>query len=861
MVLLDPSSPLGRARPELGALPDRPLRRTIFSFLPGGLRTAAGAAALTAGLAGPLDASPRTGDGLIAVNPAVVAERRLFELTGPTVRLLDRGRSWVPGGAGQAVGGPSPSHPDPQPATYRFDIPAGPLSTVTAAFERLTGMPITPAQPDILTLPSPGVSGMLTADAALRRLLEGTAVDFRRTPDGRIVLEVRMAGTAVEVRGSAAVVRPDKFTASLQDTPRTVTVIPEDVIRAQGATTLRDVLRNVPGITYQAGEGGGGLPGDTLTIRGFSATNDLLVDGLRDVGSYSRDSFNLEQVEVVKGPGSVYQGRGSTGGAVNLTTKTPRAVPGYAVSLGGGTADYRRGTADLNQPLTDRAGGAALRLNTMWTDAGVPGRDVVENSGWAVAPSLTVGLRSRTSLTASSTHLRQDNVPDYGLPWAANGATPSVDQHNFYGLLDYDYENIRHDDATVMAAHQITPVLNLRNVTRYDRTDRDSAITAPRPPNRQLQQRQMTTDMVANQTSLTGRLQTGRIGHTFAGGVELIREGTANRNSAQTTNQPQTDLYDPDPAERPLSPLPPIVGNPSRAVTGTVGAYVFDTAKLSDRVEVSGGLRFDRSSVDYTLDTVATGERTRLERADAVVTWNAGVVYRPRPAVSFYGSAGTSFNPTADAGNTGTSLSDSPTSSTNVNLEPERSRNLEAGAKWSAAGGRAAVTAAVFSTVKTNARTRSATNEPFVLDGRQRVTGVELSLAGQLTSGWSVLAGYTYMDSRITASADPAEVDGNLALVPQSSASLWTTYEWRSGLTVGGGAQFADAVYRNSTNTTEVPSYWLLTATAAYRVNEHLTLRANGSNLADRVYVDRVGGGHYIPGPRRALVVSTDIRF
>jgi catecholate siderophore receptor len=860
MVLLDPDSPLGRMRPDLAAIPRPDPAHWLTTRMPSGVRTAATAAVLTLGLAFPAGAAEAP-DIRTEPSAAVLAERRLFELTGPVVRYRDPRWAWAPAASGVTSAGTPASGAEPPEQPLRFDIPPGPLAAVVQAFERLTSLRVGAAQADILTLPSPGVTGVHTPEAALRQLLEGTAVDFRRTADGRVLLELRVAGVPVDVTGTAPVVRPDKFTAPLLDTPRTVTVIPRDVIEQQGATTLRDVLRNVPGITYQAGEGGGGLPGDSLTMRGFSATNDILVDGIRDVGSYSRDAFNLEQVEVLKGPGSAYSGRGSTGGSINLTTKSPRSVPGYAATFGGGSADYRRATVDLNQPLTDRAGGAALRLNGMWTDAGVPGRHVVENGSWALAPSFGVGLRSRTSLTASYVHLQQDNVPDYGLPWAAFDAAPAVDQHNFYGLSGYDFEDIDHDDATVTLAHQVTPLLNLRNVTRYGRTDRDSAITAPRPPNRQLQRRQMENEDVANQTALTGALQTGRVRHSFAGGVELIRETTRNRNSAQTTNQPQTDLYHPDPVEQPLGPMPDITGNPSRAVTGTVGVYLFDTASLTDRVEVNGGLRWDRSDVDYRLDDLATGARTTLGRTDRVLTWSGGVVVKPRPDVSVYASAGTSFNPTADAGNTGTSLSASATSSTNVNLEPERSRNVEGGAKWNAFGGRAALTAAVFQTVKTNARTRNANNEPFVLDGRQRVNGVELSVAGQVTSRWSMFAAFTAMDSRITASENPADVDGNLALVPKRSASLWTTYGWRSGLTLGGGAQFADSVYRNSSNTTEVPSYWLVNALAAYRVNEHLTLRANGTNLADRIYVDRVGGGHYIPGPRRALVVSTDVRF
>jgi catecholate siderophore receptor len=244
-----------------------------------------------------------------------------------------------------------------------------------------------------------------------------------------------------------------------------------------------------------------------------------------------------------------------------------------------------------------------------------------------------------------------------------------------------------------------------------------------------------------------------------------------------------------------------------------------------------------------------------------MVSWRAGAVYKPRPDASFYAAAGTSFNPSADAAATGTALSESPTAANNVNLEPEKTRNYEAGTKWDVFGTRLSLAAAVFRTEKTNARTRNLTNEPFVLSGRQRVDGVELSASGNLTRRWSVLSGYAWMRSDIVASANPAEESNNLALVPRSSLSLWTSYELPRRFAAGAGLQFVDNVFRNTLNTLAVPSYWLVNGMASYDVNRHLTLRLNGTNLGDEQYVDRVGGGHYIPGPRRAVMLTTDVKF
>ena len=178
-----------------------------------------------------------------------------------------------------------------------------------------------------------------------------------------------------------------KYTEPLRDVPQTVTVIPKAVFEEQGATSLRDVLRNVPGISMQAGEGG--VPnGDNLSIRGFNARTDMFIDGVRDFGGYSRDPFNIEQVEVAKGPSSSYSGRGSTGGSINLSTKSPTLTPAYSGSFGYGSDDFKRFTADFNQPLEKVLPGAAFRINAMFNDADFPGRDVATNQRWGVAPAV-----------------------------------------------------------------------------------------------------------------------------------------------------------------------------------------------------------------------------------------------------------------------------------------------------------------------------------------------------------------------------------------------------------------------------------------------------------------------------------------
>ena len=292
----------------------------------------------------------------------------------------------------------------PDSRSLRFDIAAAPLADVLAAFEQLTRITVFLTNNAIADIQSPGVVGTLTANEALQQLLSGTSVAFSFTARDAVTLELRAAGEFVAVSADRPGISSPQFTEPLRNIPQTITVIPSSVIESQGATTLRDVLRNVTGISIQAGEGG--VPaGDNLSIRGFSARTDFFIDGVRDVGGYTRDPFNVEQVEVLKGPSSSVAGRGSTGGVINLATKAPHLAASRNVSLGIGSSDFKRGTIDVNQPV-GALENAAFRLNAMWNDSDTPGRDAVTNERWGIAPSLAFGIGTPTRVTADYTHLR-----------------------------------------------------------------------------------------------------------------------------------------------------------------------------------------------------------------------------------------------------------------------------------------------------------------------------------------------------------------------------------------------------------------------------------------------------------------------
>ena len=758
---------------------------------------------------------------------------------------------------------------DQSQSAARIVIPGGQLADVLVAFELATGIHVQIPEEVMKVVYSAG-SNALTKEEALRQILEGTSISFRFLGTDSAILEFRAASESVDVTAVAPRVASPKFTTPLRDIPQTINVIPSELMEEQGATTLRDALRNVTGITFQAGEGGTPA-GDQMTIRGFSARTDMFVDGIRDTGGYSRDTFNLEQVEVAKGPSSAVSGRGSTGGSINLVSKTPQMRAAYSGTIDAGTATYERSTADINQPLGD--GSAALRVNAMWTDGGVPRRDVVENQSWAVAPTVGLGLNSRTRVTLSYVHMDQNNVPDYGLPWvpATNmpladhaGSAPPVDNSNYYGLRARDYEYVKNNIATGDINHTLSSGFALRNVTRYGATKRDSVITSPRFVSNtstdirrtDVKFRDQKDTIVANQTNVLGHFAAGGVEHDIVTGLELSREESVNYPGAEfgpdNPTSPNTDLFNPDPYQ-PYTAQMRRTGAYTDATAISTAAYAFDTVKFSEEWQLTGGLRWERFDVDYN-SVAADGVSSPLSRLDRMPSWRLGGVFKPKPNGSVYAGYATAFNPSAE----GLAL----TTST-VDLEPETTETFEAGSKWDVMRERISLNGAVFHTVKNNARTPgiNAGDPPTVLAGEQIVKGVELGVSGRINRRWTGIVNYSFMQSDVPRSNTVAEIDQSLQLTPENTFYLWSTFDLWRGLRLGGGAQYMDSVFRNAINTLDVPSYWLLSSLVSYDVNSHLTLRVNGNNLSNAEYVDRTSGGHYIPGSGRAFFLSTNVKF
>jgi len=715
----------------------------------------------------------------------------------------------------------------------------------------------------------------------------------------------------VQVTGAnsqAPVSLNEKFTAPLLDTPKSVTVVPAEVISQTGAVSLTDALRTVPGITIGAGEGGNPV-GDNLFIRGYNAQTDTYVDGIRDAGSQSREIFNLEQVEVVKGPNSAYGGRSSAGGGVNLVSKTAQAYDFNNASVGIGSDKYKRVTGDLNRNIGSNS---AFRLNVMAHDADMPGRDVVGGSRWGVAPTVTFGLTGPSRAIVSVYHLTTHEIPDTGIPFnnpissgpnvARNGDGRPFDvpRETFYGLANRDFRDTKSDVATIDLRHEFSKAAVLRNVTRYGRSQNDYVWTQPDDSKgntalygtvwRRINSRATETDTAANVTSLSGELTTAGIKHSYNAGIEFDREttdraayvftpGTNNPLQAVGTNCPTsgaatlyncTTLLNPNPNDpwvysRTLSPAQ------TKVETKTRSAYAFDTVEFTPQWLVNLGARFDDFQSVLHTNATATTAAANAEVNSTFWSYQAGVVYKPATNGSIYLSYATSATPPGNDGGDGL---DALTVQIQ-NLQPQRSKNWELGTKWDLMpGGRLSLTGALFKSEMNNARV-TAPDGTTQNVGRKEVKGVELGFSGKVTSAWTVFGGVTYLDPVVAdngfvntgTSARPvytaSPYNGNqFPTTPKKSATLWTSYAVNKDFTVGAGLSAMDRVYANVNNTKFAPGYTRFDAMASYNVNRNVSLQLNLQNLGDKLYFDKVSSPHYAGvAPGRSATLTANVKF
>jgi catecholate siderophore receptor len=762
-------------------------------------------------------------------------------------------------------------------------------------------------------------------------------------------------------------------TTSVQDTPQAVTVIDSEIMKQQATTTLGDALRNVPGITIAIGEGGT-LAGDQFKINGFDAKDDVYLDGLRDFAAYTRDSFDYDEVQVLKGPSGLMFGRGTTGGAINTVSKTPFLGEKYVVQGEVGNGNHYRGTADLNYQLSDTA---AVRLNLMEMDTGVVDRDLTHSTRFGIAPSLALGLGTDTTFFLNFLHQQTAARPDYGLVVASPPnsvfAKPVSEfgvPRNTYMGFKADHDKNTADLVTAKLTHVATDWLTLENDARvavYGRDFRYTSSDACDNTIAKLVSGVETTGTNYCNLRIFGIAQPGAAAGSFDPTQTLLRTGgsgpytqsswgmqdiasaTANfhiggfRNEtivgfdaayqradrtiyAYTLPDPATYTYQLSPPGTNLPSradigfplfgfnhqtpagynviLPtaanylPSVSNPggTSAVATTVvtssgeatdpALFATDRFWFTDDLSLIAGLRVDQYRANYRSVTVA-GVYTQFKSPSFLFDPRASLVYEPDETQTYYLSWAKAAVPI------GTSVVGSPTpisSAASSALKPDKSENLELGAKFALFDGKLGLSGSVFNETKSNAlQVDPATGDVQLQSSqKQRVQGFAGSAAGEVLPHFSLLASYTYLnpiivsDNSVCAGTpavcvpNPATVGKQITFVPKHAVSMWGNYEAKElleGLSFGGGLIYQSHLFNAYTAPTvqpvgtpvpvgyplgrvvEIPETVELDAVVAYEI-DRLRFQVNINNLADRLYYAQTFGNRATPAAGRTVIFS-----
>ncbi|MFJ3048437.1 TonB-dependent receptor [Herbaspirillum chlorophenolicum] len=683
----------------------------------------------------------------------------------------------------------------------------------------------------------PGRLAVLTALSAC----SVTPLGFAQTTDS--LPQVQVSGS----RTNDAYVAPTaisgtKSEAPLRDIPQTINVVPAQVIKDQNATSLQDVLKNVPGLGMSTGDG----QRDQVFIRGFTAIGDQFVDGFRDDALYFRDLSNVETVEVIKGPAAVLYGRGSSGGLINRVPKKP-GVDVSDVSFTANSTAGRRAELDLGRGATDN-GVVSWRL-TGAVERGDSYRAQQFIDRTAIAPSMELRFSSDTKLLLQADYLEDRRLMDFGIP-SYKGRPVSVDPGTYYGARnarDADFVQSRVMSTAATFTHRFNEEFSFRNGLRYydyhlnrNNTNINGAVNEANGT-MTFQHAALARDENGwfNQSELTQKITAAGMKHEILYGMEFGQQSKDSLGSTGvvTPNTP-TSIF--NPVLPFVNPGQLTVNNRTFGTYDTLGLYLQDNIAFNEQWKALFGVRYDsfKQKSNVTNINVTSGATTvaNLSRTDNAYSPRAGLVWQPTETQSYYVSWSRSFQPSSE---------NFALAANNADLAPENTRNTEVGAKYDFWEGRASATVSVFRLERDNIKS-TLPNNTIVPVGKQRTDGAEFTFSADLKQGWKLLAGYAYLDAVITesssfdtsvTSAGSVPFKGkNATLTPKHSGNVWLTKDLGSGFTVGGGANAVGARFANPGNTVTLPGYVTADAMAAYRTAKY-DIQLNINNIFNTGYI------------------------
>jgi catecholate siderophore receptor len=788
------------------------------------------------------------------------------------------------------------------------------------------------------------VQGTFTADQALARMLAGSGISYRVTSPGTMALEPAgstTVGVAPIASGGASTLPPlqvqgglnaardpyadpqapykadrvefSRITGPILDTPRSVTVITREALEDKRATTLQDVARSTAGITLGTGEGGNAF-GDSFFLRGLNIRNNIFVAGVRDVGVSTRETFNAEQIEILRGPASSLAGRGTAGGAINIVTKQATTEGQFIIGEGTvGTDGTKRATVDGNYVVNDKL---AVRINAMGQGANIAGRDFATDNRWGVAAAITYKPTDNITAVINYQHTYLWGLPDFGVPTNQPARIPAtltgVPRTTFYGFANRDFSQTTQDLGTFDVEWRATDWLTLENKFRTSYSlinyvgtipeNPSAANAATRPFSSTLnyysgysqlnaQSRYQPVWSLIDQPQATFKFDTGPVRHTAILGAEFSRERTTIDSYAGLTSELTTGAAAFTSAGAPIASniAPPHYFNasPSIYLTGntlgyaldTAGVYLIETANYNDQFIFNGGVRLDNYNV--------TAQQNGAFQAtnNTLVDFNLGLTYKPVPNGALYVAYATASNPMgAEIDGIASAYGGlAPTQSSAQLFGPQLTRAWEIGAKWEFFERRLLTTAAAFQTDVTNARETAPAGIPgfaqgtIVANASYRIQGLDFEVSGKITDRWSVLAGLVLMKTQVTNSINPYNIGLPLANVANESFNLLTKYRALDWLEVGGQAVYRSQMlggtllagnggvpYGAYPNPTKLPEYWRFDLFAEAKISDNAKVKLQVQNLFDTVYFDSFYQSiqpFAIQAPGRAAYLVGTVKF
>ncbi|HUC49723.1 MAG TPA: TonB-dependent receptor [Xanthobacteraceae bacterium] len=697
-----------------------------------------------------------------------------------------------------------------------------------------------------------------------------------------------------------------KFPEPIVNTPRSITVLTRELLEDKDATSLKEVARTTPGITLGTGEGGNAF-GDRFFIRGFDARNDVFVDGIRDPAVSVRENFFTEQLEILKGPAATIDGRGTTGGALNIVTKQAANANFYDAESQFATDGTRRVTMDVNQVINPTL---AVRVDGLWQNAGVAGRNYASDDRNGALAAVKWAPNDSFTLTANYVHTYLWSLPDFGVPYNSILGAPvtslGVPRDTYYGIVNRDFEQVQQDFGTVDAKYIVNDFMTVENKVRDEKSVLNYIGTIPEqstsscagngatsltglvPANWTVclnpQTRYQVTNVVADQSAATFKFDTGPVRNTLTTGVEVSREQVSidtyaglgseaiGSGAFATGSIGPVSVMDPtNYITTANNPIP--TGNPDVVGVNTQSAYSLWTANYRDYIILNAGVRFDETDISakkrYSLVSSSTAE---ISGGSGMTNYNLGALWKPIPITSFYWAYATASDPLgAELDGTSTNYGGlNPTFPGSQVFSPIESRAQEVGNKWELFDHHLLATIALFRTDVSNARELigSSSSGTIVQGAAYHVQGIDMGAQGNITDKWSVYTGLVLMKTRVDHSATPSNIGLPLAFISPQSFNVLSKYKVTDNFEVGGQATYRSAMQGGTLLAanagTTLPAYWRFDGFLDGKLDKNWKWKVFANNIFNKLYYDafyQSGAPFTLVAPGRVVGVELAAKY